>query len=195
MEHDDTVMTPLAYFATLVSPPEDGRRHPADRGRSSRSRRTSIRASTWRRRSRTSTGSPPRLKARLPADAGQVHKLRLLNRYFFQELGFSGNANDYYDPGQQLPAEGTRAASRHPDLARSPADGDRPAGRASLARRLVPGPLPRQAQGARGRPLSRSDDRRVVVARAAGGRGCRNSSRRSAPAPMSATCVTGSIAK
>jgi regulator of sirC expression with transglutaminase-like and TPR domain len=37
-----------------------------------------------------------RLKARLPADAGTLQKLRLLNRYFFRELGFEGNVNDYY---------------------------------------------------------------------------------------------------
>ena len=37
-----------------------------------------------------------RLKARVPADAVQVQKLRWLNRYFFQELGFAGNVNDYY---------------------------------------------------------------------------------------------------
>lgn len=39
-----------------------------------------------------------RLKRRLPADAGPVQRLRALNRYFFQELGFGGNVNDYYDP-------------------------------------------------------------------------------------------------
>ena len=39
-----------------------------------------------------------RLKRRLPADAGPVQRLRLLNHYFFQELGFGGNVNDYYDP-------------------------------------------------------------------------------------------------
>ena len=27
-----------------------------------------------------------------------MQRLRLLNRYFFQELGFAGNVNDYYDP-------------------------------------------------------------------------------------------------
>ena len=27
-----------------------------------------------------------------------MQRLRLLNRFFFQELGFSGNVNDYYDP-------------------------------------------------------------------------------------------------
>jgi regulator of sirC expression with transglutaminase-like and TPR domain len=39
-----------------------------------------------------------RLKRRIPADAVPVQKLRWLNRYFFQELGFAGNVNDYYDP-------------------------------------------------------------------------------------------------
>lgn len=38
-----------------------------------------------------------RLRRRLPADAVPVQKLRLLNRYFFQELGFAGNVNNYYD--------------------------------------------------------------------------------------------------
>ena len=39
-----------------------------------------------------------RLKKRLPSDVAPLHKLRLLNRYFFQELGFAGNVNDYHDP-------------------------------------------------------------------------------------------------
>lgn len=38
------------------------------------------------------------LRQRLPADAGALHRLRLLNRYFFGELGFAGNLNDYHDP-------------------------------------------------------------------------------------------------
>lgn len=38
-----------------------------------------------------------RLKRRLPADASPMHRLRTLNRYFFRELGFAGNVNDYYD--------------------------------------------------------------------------------------------------
>ncbi len=37
------------------------------------------------------------LKRRLAADAGAMHRLRSLNHYFFQELGFAGNVNDYYD--------------------------------------------------------------------------------------------------
>ncbi len=39
-----------------------------------------------------------RLKRRSPADAPPVQRLRLLNRFFFQELGFGGNVNNYYDP-------------------------------------------------------------------------------------------------
>ncbi|CAN5668810.1 tetratricopeptide repeat protein [soil metagenome] len=38
-----------------------------------------------------------RIKRRMAHDAAPVQKLRLLNRYFFQELGFAGNVNDYYD--------------------------------------------------------------------------------------------------
>ena len=39
-----------------------------------------------------------RLRRRLPADAGQLHKLRILNHFFFQDLRFGGNVNNYYDP-------------------------------------------------------------------------------------------------
>ncbi len=39
-----------------------------------------------------------RLKRRFPADAAVAQRLRLLNRFFFQELGFCGNVNNYYDP-------------------------------------------------------------------------------------------------
>jgi regulator of sirC expression with transglutaminase-like and TPR domain len=37
------------------------------------------------------------LRRRLPADAAPMMRVRQLNRYFFQELGFGGNVNDYYD--------------------------------------------------------------------------------------------------
>ncbi len=43
-----------------------------------------------------------RLRGRLPADAAPLQRLRLLNRFFFQELGFAGNINDYYDPRNSL---------------------------------------------------------------------------------------------
>ncbi len=42
-------------------------------------------------------GLAARLKSRIAADAAPMQRLRLLNRFFFQELGFSGNVNDYYD--------------------------------------------------------------------------------------------------
>jgi regulator of sirC expression with transglutaminase-like and TPR domain len=37
------------------------------------------------------------LRIRIPADAAPLQRLRLLNQYYFQELGFGGNVNDYYD--------------------------------------------------------------------------------------------------
>jgi regulator of sirC expression with transglutaminase-like and TPR domain len=39
-----------------------------------------------------------RLKRRLPADAAPLARLRLLNQFFFHDLNFGGNLNDYYDP-------------------------------------------------------------------------------------------------
>ena len=39
-----------------------------------------------------------RLKRRLPSDASALQKLRLLNQFFFHDLSFGGNINDYYDP-------------------------------------------------------------------------------------------------
>lgn len=39
-----------------------------------------------------------RLKRRLPADATALQRLRLLNQFFFHDLSFAGNVNNYYDP-------------------------------------------------------------------------------------------------
>ncbi len=39
-----------------------------------------------------------RLRQRLPADAPAMHKLRLLNHFFFHDLHFCGNLNHYHDP-------------------------------------------------------------------------------------------------
>lgn len=36
-----------------------------------------------------------RLKVRLPADAGALMRLRMLHHFFYTELGFAGNCNDY----------------------------------------------------------------------------------------------------
>lgn len=39
-----------------------------------------------------------RVRRRIPADAGPLQKLRILNQFFFHDLAFGGNVNDYYDP-------------------------------------------------------------------------------------------------
>lgn len=39
-----------------------------------------------------------KLRNRLPADFSVTHRLVALNNYLFTELGFSGNADEYYDP-------------------------------------------------------------------------------------------------
>jgi regulator of sirC expression with transglutaminase-like and TPR domain len=39
-----------------------------------------------------------RIKRRIPADAGDLQKLRALNQFFYRDLAFCGNVNDYYDP-------------------------------------------------------------------------------------------------
>jgi len=43
-----------------------------------------------------------RLRSRIPPDAAPLQRLRLLNHYFFQELGFAGNVNNYYDRRNSL---------------------------------------------------------------------------------------------
>lgn len=37
-----------------------------------------------------------RVRRRIPADAGSLQRLQVLNQFFFRELGFCVNANDYY---------------------------------------------------------------------------------------------------
>ena len=39
-----------------------------------------------------------KLRDRMPQDASQIQKLRMLNHFFFQEMAFAGNINNYYDP-------------------------------------------------------------------------------------------------
>lgn len=39
-----------------------------------------------------------RLKRRVPSDAPALQRLRALNQFFFLDLNFGGNVNDYYDP-------------------------------------------------------------------------------------------------
>ncbi|MES2878959.1 MAG: tetratricopeptide repeat protein [Pseudomonadota bacterium] len=39
-----------------------------------------------------------RLKRRIPPDAGALQKLRVVNQFFYSDLSFAGNVNNYYDP-------------------------------------------------------------------------------------------------
>jgi regulator of sirC expression with transglutaminase-like and TPR domain len=39
-----------------------------------------------------------RLRRRLSPDADALHRLRMLNQFFFKDLGFAGNVNHYHDP-------------------------------------------------------------------------------------------------
>ena len=90
---DFAVPTPLAYFASLVA--EDG----------SLSLVEAAIAIAQDEHPDLDIGAvlaeidamAEKLKRRVPADAGSMQRLRLLNRYFYSELGFAGNVNDYYD--------------------------------------------------------------------------------------------------
>jgi regulator of sirC expression with transglutaminase-like and TPR domain len=91
------VMTSLEYFATLVSQLDDSEDIPLTETALAIAQVVDPTLDLAQAQSDIDRLAAT-LKARLPADSGQVHKLRLLNRYFFHELGFAGNANDYYDP-------------------------------------------------------------------------------------------------
>ena len=39
-----------------------------------------------------------RLKRRIAEGTPAIQRLRLLNHFFYRDLGFGANANDYYDP-------------------------------------------------------------------------------------------------
>lgn len=39
-----------------------------------------------------------RLRRRLAPDAGSLQRLQVLNQFFYGDLGFGGNVNNYYDP-------------------------------------------------------------------------------------------------
>jgi regulator of sirC expression with transglutaminase-like and TPR domain len=94
---ESATMTPIDYFATLVSPPDDGEDLPLTETALAIAQVVDPSLDLATVQSDIDRLAAT-LKARLPADSGQVHKLRLLNRYFFHELGFAGNVNDYYDP-------------------------------------------------------------------------------------------------
>ena len=39
-----------------------------------------------------------RLKRRIPVDAAALQRLRILQQFFYRDMSFSGNANNYYEP-------------------------------------------------------------------------------------------------
>jgi regulator of sirC expression with transglutaminase-like and TPR domain len=39
-----------------------------------------------------------RLKRRIPQDAAALHRLRAIQQFFYRDMGFGGNANNYYEP-------------------------------------------------------------------------------------------------
>ncbi|WP_025917114.1 SirB1 family protein [Herminiimonas sp. CN] len=50
----------------------------------------------------TVDGFAATLQRRLAPDMSDIQKLRLLNRYFYRELGFGSNVNHFYDIGNSL---------------------------------------------------------------------------------------------
>ena len=77
-------------------------RWPRTSAPSSTSRPCWPRSTRWRRRCAAASRPTP----------APLQRLRLLNRYFFEELGFAGNVNDYYDPrNSYLPATCWRAGA------------------------------------------------------------------------------------
>lgn len=89
--------TPLEYFATLVSESAEQEALPLTEAAISIAQdnypRLDLGAVQFELDRLAAT-----LRARLPGDASMVHRLRSLNHYFYKELGFQGNRNDYYDP-------------------------------------------------------------------------------------------------
>ena len=43
-----------------------------------------------------------RLRRRVAPDDATLSRLRALNRFFYQDLGFRGNVNDHYDPANSF---------------------------------------------------------------------------------------------
>ncbi|HRL53392.1 MAG TPA: transglutaminase-like domain-containing protein, partial [Acidovorax temperans] len=39
-----------------------------------------------------------RIRRRLASDAPSLQRLHMLNQFFYSDLGFAGNVNNYYDP-------------------------------------------------------------------------------------------------
>lgn len=109
-----------------------------------------------------------RLKRRLPADAAPLQRLRLLNQFFFHDLNFGGNVNDYYDPDNSYLNAVLRTPPRHTDFAGRVVDGVGPGAGPARARRGFSGPLHAQGHAAQGPGGDRPVHRQVALARGTG---------------------------
>lgn len=92
------VPSPLAYFAALVA---------EDEGFSLLEAAIVLAQDDWPELDPQSVmsdidGLAERLRRRLPADASALHRVRLLNRFFYRELGFAANTNDFHDPANSF---------------------------------------------------------------------------------------------
>jgi regulator of sirC expression with transglutaminase-like and TPR domain len=90
-------MTPLEYFSTLVVSADDGESIPLTEAA------LALAQDVYPRLDMAAVQSDldrlaATLKSRIAPDASPVQRLRALNAFFFKELGFAGNRNDYYDP-------------------------------------------------------------------------------------------------
>lgn len=94
MKLDFSLPTPLAYFASLVRDDEDFALFEAA---------LSLAQDEYPDLDlQTSLGEVDQLLARvrrrLADDASALQRVRVLNQFFFTDLGFAGNVNNYYDP-------------------------------------------------------------------------------------------------
>lgn len=85
-------LTPLEYFATLV---KEGEAMPLFEAAASLAQDDEPQLDLQALMTEIDTLAH-RLKMRLPADAGALTRLRMLHHFFYTELGFAGNRNDYY---------------------------------------------------------------------------------------------------
>ena len=89
----------------------------------------------------------------------------MLNRFFFEELGFAGNVNDYHDPRNSYCHAVLRDAARHSRSRWRCSTWRSPARSACARGRLLPRPFPGPAAPAAGRGRDRPVHRPVAVAR------------------------------
>jgi len=92
------IPTPLQYFAALVAP-QPGGDAPALLEAAACIAQVEEPALDVQQVLADVDALQARLARRIAPDAGPLQRLRLLNHFFYGELGFAGNPNDYYAPG------------------------------------------------------------------------------------------------